>query len=636
MKYFKVKRQLTSISILFYSFFCLSQERPNILWITIEDTSPEFVGVYGNEVAETPNIDKLASEGLVFRNAFSTGTVCSPSRTAIITGVKTYRTGAGNHRSKYEIPKFIKGFPSYLRELGYYTSNNFKTDYNVASEDEFIVQAWNESSKDAGWWNRKGEQPFFSVFNFMESHQSRTMTNSYDWYVDNVLNELPIQDTIAQNEFEMPPFYNDNKSMRKQFARVYNSIKLTDLKIGELLERLRLDNLMDNTIIFIFADHGEGIPRGKTNGIDLGYRVPFIAWFPEKYKNLNQLSVKKGFVNELIEFSDLAPTMINLAGGTAPDYMDGLNFLNQNNNKSERVVFLSSDRSDNGIDMVRTVTDGRWLYSRNYLPFMPELKYIRYMEIGEIKQQMRVDLKDGNLSGIQESLFAPRPAEFLFDLENDPWELNNLVNSEEHKEILTGMQKALREHILTNKDIHFLPEFDLRKISETTNAFELRLDNNKYDLEEIYKAAALSGFRTEKVAKKQISLLNDKNKWVRYWAALGLKSQPKSIIEKYKNKLNEVLIDSYEPTKITVATILYENFQDEYSKDILLKFAKSSNPDLALMTINYLLYVKDKVPFISTIEELSREKNKSYNVKAASMDFLGILGLVPNTPEYEK
>ena len=174
-----------------------AQQKPNILWITIEDTSPQFVGCYGNTDAQTPVIDRLASEGVRFTNAFSTGTVSSPSRTCIITGVKTYKTGTGNHRSSYPVPSFIKGFPFYLQKEGYYTSNNSKTDYNVANEARFTKEAWNESSNKAGWENRKPGQPFFAVYNFMDSHQSRTMTESYEWYLKNVLDKIPEKDRIG-------------------------------------------------------------------------------------------------------------------------------------------------------------------------------------------------------------------------------------------------------------------------------------------------------------------------------------------------------------------------------------------------------------------------------------------------------
>lgn len=172
------------------------QERPNILWITMEDTSPQYIGAYGNPDADTPNIDQLAEDGVRFTNAFSTNTVCSPSRSTIITGSRTYKMGTGNHRSNYPVPDYIKGFPYYLQQQGYYTSNNSKTDYNVEDMKAFIREAWDESSDTAGWWNRKEDQPFFSVFNFATSHQSRTMTWPYQQYVKNVLNNIPESERI--------------------------------------------------------------------------------------------------------------------------------------------------------------------------------------------------------------------------------------------------------------------------------------------------------------------------------------------------------------------------------------------------------------------------------------------------------
>src|SRR5690554_5678649 len=351
--------------------------KPNILWVTIEDTSPQFIGCYGNETSCTPVIDKLAEEGVRFTNAFSTGTVCSPSRTAIITGVKTYQTGTGNHRSKYPVPDFMKGFPYYLQQQGYYTTNNVKTDYNVANEKAFIAEAWNESSNKAGWWNRQPGQPFFAVFNYNESHQSRTMTETYDWYLKNVLEHLAPEERIGENEFEMSPFYRDSPEMRKQFARVYNSIKLTDNRIGELLARLEADNLKDSTIIFFYADHGEGMPRGKTNGINYGYRVPFVIWFPEMYKHLSPWGTGGAIISEPVDFTDLAPTLISLAGGEIPEHIQGRPFIGKKRSEPTDYLHLSSDRSDNGIDMVRTVTDGRFVYSRNFMSYIYEARYIR-------------------------------------------------------------------------------------------------------------------------------------------------------------------------------------------------------------------------------------------------------------------
>jgi len=610
--------------------------KPNILWVTIEDTSPQFIGCYGDENASTPVIDQLAEEGIRFTNAFSTGTVCSPSRTAIITGVKTYQTGTGNHRSKYPVPDFIKGFPYYLQQQGYYTTNNVKTDYNVQGEKEFINEAWDESSNKAGWWNREPGQPFFAVFNYNDSHQSRTMTMTYEWYLDNVFNHLSPEERIAEDEFDMPPFYRDSPEMRKQFARVYNSIKLTDNKIGELLDRLEADNLKDSTIIFFYADHGEGMPRGKTNGINYGYRVPFIIWLPEMYKHLSPWGTEGVVTDELVDFSDLAPTLISLAGGEIPQYMCGRPYLGQKRKDPVEHLNLSSDRSDNGIDMVRTVTDGKYVYSRNYLPFIYEARYIRYMEIGEIKQLMRDDLAAGNLNPLQKSLFEARPAEFLFDIENDLWETKNLAKDPDYRDILEKMREEMDDEVMNSRDVMFLPEYEIALLSDTTNAYEFRINETDYPLEAIYEVASLCGFRGEDETAQQIEWLESPNNIIRYWAILGLRSQSQNNLKSHSEKIAEMMYDEYPPVAVTASAIIWELENSENSAENLKKFCASKNLNISLMAVNYLLYSDNKEPFVETIRTVHDMEDRDYNVRAACMDFLGSLGLVPNNPNYSE
>lgn len=612
-----------------------AQERPNVLWITIEDTSPQFIGCYGNKDARTPVIDKLANEGVRFTNAFSTGTVCSPSRTTIITGVRTYEMGSGNHRSTYNIPDFIHGFPYYLKETGYYVTNNSKTDYNVGNKKQFTNEAWDESSDTAGWWNRKLGQPFFAVFNFMDSHQSRTMTLPYEWYVETVLDQLPKEDQIGENDFNMPPIYRDSPEMRKHFARVYNSIKLTDNRIGELLDRLDKEGLRDNTIIFFYADHGEGMPRGKTNGINMGYRVPFVIWFPEKYKHLSPWGTSGVVSSELIDFEDLASTMISLTEGKIPDYLKGRVLMGKNRSKPVDYLELSSDRSDNGLDIVRSITNGRYMYSRNFMPFVPQMRYIRYMEIGEIMNQMRSDLSQGKLDSLQRSIFEERPAEFLFDVENDLWETRSLVDDPKYAKVLGKMQKQLDKEILKSQDVMFLPEYEIGLINKTETAYEYRLDKTRYPLKEIYAAASLSGKRGTKITKQQVDLLRSKNKIVRYWAILGLRSQNSEDLKPYHKEIMKATNDEYPPVAITASAIAYQDFNNAEAESKLKKFCKNDNIDLALMTINYLLYVENKQPFVETIKEVLEMPDRGKNVNVACMDFLGILKMAPNSYDYK-
>lgn len=628
-------KQILLFVVIGCSYWVTAQEKPNILWITIEDTSPQFIGAYGNKDARTPVLDQLAKEGVLFTNAFSTGTVCSPSRSTIITGIPTYKMGTGNHRSNFPIPEAIHGFPHYLQKQGYYTSNNVKTDYNVANENNFIKNAWHESSKTAGWWNRKADQPFFAVFNFAESHQSRTMSMSFDWYVKNVRDHLPEGEVIPDDAFEMPPIYRDSPEMRRQMARVYNSIKLTDLRIGELLQKLEEDNLRDNTIIFFYADHGEGMPRGKTNGIDYGYRVPFFIWFPEKYKHLSPWGTSGVATDELVNFEDLAPTVLSLTGSPIPDYLKGRALLGKNRSAPVDHLLLSSDRADNGPDMVRTITDGQYVYSRNFMPFLPQQRYIRYMEIADITKHMRNDLEKKLLDSLQKSLFRQRPAEFLFDIKNDLWETRNLVHNPQHAHVLQRMRRQLNDNLKQVRDVHFLPEYELGEIAKVATPYEYRMDPDKYPFDKIFAAASLSGKRETSVLKRQIKLLANDNKIIRYWAIIGLKSHDAIHLAKYQKEVEKAMDDSYAPVAITALAMAFDHFGNEKAMEKLSEFCKSDNMHLALLAINTILYLDNKNPFLETIQKVHQMPGRSYNVKAACMDYLGILGLVVNIPENE-
>ncbi|GAB3005973.1 sulfatase [Niabella terrae] len=605
------------------------QQRPNILWITIEDSSPDFLGCYGNRTAHTPHIDRLANAGVRFTNAFSTGTVCSPSRTTIITGVKTYCTGTGGHRSMMPLPKFIKGFPFYLQQAGYYTTNNAKTDYNILGSEAFTRECWDESSRKAGWWNRKSGQPFFAVFNFNASHQSQTMTNPYDRYTKAILNNLEPKEIIKEDAIAVPPFYRDSPAMRKELTRVYNALSLTDKQIGKLLERLDQEGLTDSTIIIFYGDHGEGIPRAKTNGISLGFRVPFVIWFPPMYQHLSPWS--HGVVTEeLIDFSDLAPTMISLAGGQIPAYMDGRSFMGIHRSQPPRYLHLSSDRSDNGIDLVRAVTDGRYFYARNFMPFMPELRYIRYMEIGRIKQLIRSDFEQGLLNKVQAQLLLPRPAAFLFDTKADHWELQNLTEVAEQSARVHAMQQALDQEILTKRDVMLVPEGSLNEMAATQSPYHFRESDLDYPIKDIYSVARLSGYQGPAILRQQLNFLKDANRLKRYWAVTGLRSQPLEALRPHLAKLKALFADSYPPVAVSAAAIVYELDRSSAAANCLQRYLLGPQDYWALMGVNFLLYSRYKEDFVAMVKKCREVEGRTYATKAACMDLLGSLGLVPN------
>lgn len=579
---------------------------PNILWLTFEDTSPEFIGIYGNLTAKTPTIDLLARQGVRFNSAFSTGSVCSPSRSALITGIKTYKLGTGNHRSEYPIPDFIHGFPKYLKQAGYYTTNNSKTDYNTSDAQRIIAESWDESSGKAGWWNRAAGQPFFTVFNSNSSHQSRTMTLPYAEYEKLVLSTLPDSMKHKDAEVFMPPFYRDSPEMRKQIARINNAISQTDLEFKGLLDRLEKEGLRQNTIIFLFADHGEGMPRAKTNGIGLGHRVPFVIWIPEKYKHLSPWGTSGAVTDEMIDFTDLPPTVLALAGIAIPDYMKGRVLMGKQRKPAPKYLFLSSDRSDESYDLTRTIVKGTYAYSRAYLPYMQELRYLLYMDMGEVTQQIRQDFKAGKLTPVQQQMLEPRPVEYLYNLEKDPWEINNLAEDPAYGTLMKEFRHAQKKEILGSRDILFLPEYEIDRISKTSTPYTYR---NQLDLKPIYEVAQWAGFRTEKARAAQLKALKSTSELVRYWALLGLKAQVEFLTETYKTSLIAALNDTYAPNRIVAASLVSELTENVTARQILVETIQSSEDHLSNLAIQQIMYQPNAASFLPEIRAFSEKQN---------------------------
>jgi hypothetical protein len=262
------------------------------------------------------------------------------------------------------------------------------------------------------------------------------------------------------------------------------------------------------------------------------------------------------------------------------------------------------------------------MYSRNYMPFMPEARFINYMEIGEIKKIMRRDLAAGKLNPLQRSLFEPRPGEFLFDIENDRWETTNLANKPEYQAQLKKMRRQLDEAVIKSRDIMFLPEYELQQISKSSTPFEYRLKDADYAIREIYKAASLSGIRGKDIAAQQVKLLQSKNKIVRYWAALGLRSQSDEHLRPYKQQILEAANDVFAPTAVTASAVAYDVFDDKNSSGNLKKFIASQNKEIAMLAMNYLLYVRNKQPFVEAVKATRSGKKINGDVNGAISDFL--------------
>lgn len=575
-------------------------ERPNILWLTYEDTSPQFVSCYGQTpVATTPRMDALAAAGVRFDNAYATAPVCSASRSALITGICNEATGLGHHRSKYPIPRgTIRGFPWYLQQAGYCTTNNEKTDYNITDEPDFIAETWHESSATAHWRNRDEGQPFFSVFNYADSHQSRTMTMPWGWYEEHVLGQLAPEEIISPDAIAMPPIYRDSEEMRRHVSRVYNSLRLCDRRIGERLDELAADRLLEETIIFCFADHGEGIPRGKCNAIGFGYRASFVAWIPEAYRHLSPWGT--GVVtDELVSFEDLAPTVLSLAGVEVPAAMTGRALMGAQRRPPPKTIFAARNRIDDTPDLCRSAIDGRFVYTRNYFPHLPVVKYQKYSDVGDILRAIRRDHAAGLLEPAQAELVEPtRPREYLYDLAADPWEIRNLAAEDAYQADLERLRQATVDHLHAVHDVMFLPESSMVDCAAGSTPYEKRADKAYNPLAALHAAAELVG--DPDALPRQITLLDHEDEGVRYWAAVGIYAARHRLGEQTEAVQARLQQEEAAVVQVELAAALVSACQDEAAQRLLASHIESANVLIAHQAISKVLYMPDVAARFST------------------------------------
>ena len=455
----------------------MNSQRPNILWISLEDTSPRF-GCYGDAVARTPNLDQLAAQGCRYPNAFSTAGVCAPSRVCIITGMYATAIGAQHMRTlhapvphrpgPYEvvIPHYARLLPEYLRGAGYFCTNNNKTDYQFKPP----FTAWNENGDHAHWRHRADkDQPFFAVFNLQMTHESNM------WERDEPLVTDP-------DALTLPPYLPDTPKARKALARQYDNIEKDDVRLGKLLAQLEADGLADNTIVVIWSDHGEGLPRAKRWPYDAGINIPFIVRWPGQ--------IEAGSVNEkLVSLVDLAPTMLNLAGVPLPRHLHGSDFLGEAPHRE--YIFAYRDRHDESYDMVRAARDERWKYIRHFCPEKPYLMHVAYRNRHPIMQELwRLNAAD-ELNDAQKLLMQnSRPPEELYDTENDPFEMENLADKPEHRETLERMRNELDEWRRFYGDKGEMPESEMveqmwpnGEQPETETPFMIAIDGENQGLQ---------------------------------------------------------------------------------------------------------------------------------------------------------
>ena len=402
------------------------EKKPNILWITGEDFSPEAVGVYGNPSARTPHIDKLAETGLVFERAYATAPICAPARSTLITGVYATSMGTQHLRSEVPVPEFLKTLPEVMRDEGYFTTNNAKTDYNFSPEGR-----WDELGSHAHWKNRPDERPFFSVFNYGLTHEGNGNKETFD-HADLLLTR------VDPASIDLPPHFPDTPEMRRLYARYFDLITVFDLTVKQHLDELEEAGLFENTIVFVFSDHGFGLPRYKRWLYDTGLHVPLVVHIPETYREA--MKIDPGRRPELVSFLDFAPSVLHLAGADPHPTMMGKSFFDKDFHRPH--VYGARSRADDVYNMGRAIVDDQFIYIRNFTPHRPYIEpaIIFHPESKGSSQELFRLKREGSLNPEAAAFWEPRPAEELYDLIHDPDELTNLAEKPEYRPILLEMR----------------------------------------------------------------------------------------------------------------------------------------------------------------------------------------------------
>ncbi|MBL7153507.1 MAG: sulfatase-like hydrolase/transferase [Phycisphaerae bacterium] len=580
-----------------------SKDSPNILWITCEDVSPQYLGCYGDDYATTPNLDKLAAESLRYNKAFATAPVCAPARSCLVTGVYATSTGTQHLRSDVKLPRKIKCFPQLLREAGYYCSNNYKKDYNFKD-----VGVWDESSQTAHWRGRKAGQPFFSVFNFTSTHQGQ-INGSDEEFFTKYRSRLEGRELHDPAKVKLPPYYPDTPFVRKIWARYYDLITFMDKQLADLLAELEADGLADNTIVFFFSDHGMGLPRFKRTLYDSGLHVPVMVRLPARHQRL--CPVKAGNTTDrLISFVDFAPTVLNILGLPIPDYMQGSAFLGPQASAPRQYIFAAASRVDEVYELQRCVRDKRYKYIRNYMPHLPYIQPSEYPDRAEIMQELRRSAAEDKLTDPQRFWWLPRrPLEEFYDTQEDPHEITNLASSAAHRNVIEKMRKILRGWIIETRDTGFMSEAEMHIRAKGSTPYQLTAKPRKYPLRHILAAAELVG-ASDKKLPEMLKCLANSDGAVRYWAvvalaALGDEAEPAA------DALTAALADRHPNVRFAAAGALCNLGRCEGALAVLAKGLKDRRETVVLHAAREIQGIGPKArPIVPQIEQ-ARAKCKN-------------------------
>lgn len=572
-----------------WSATAIAAERPNVLWITTEDIGPQL-GCYGDKYAVTPNLDAFARTACRYLHCWSNAPVCAPARTTIITGMYPPSLGAEHMRSMVKLPAEIRLYPQYLRDAGYYCTNNSKEDYNVEPNGK----VWDESSNKAHWKNRPAGKPFFAIFNHTITHESQ------------IRNAIDPQDRIHDPAgVRVPAYHPDTPAVRKDWAQYYDRITMTDKLFAQNLKELHDAGLAEDTLVFFYGDHGSGMPRGKRTACNSGLHVPLLIHVPEKWKHLATADcVMGGTSDRLVSFVDLAPTLLSLCGVEIPAHMQGHAFLGAKATAPQPYLFGFRGRMDERIDMVRSVTDGRYVYVRNFMPHLPHGQHVNYQFQTPTTRVWYETWQAGKCNAAQSRFWQPRETEELYDLQSDPDEVVNLASDPEHFKIRNQLAERLQSQMRSIRDTGLLPEAMTAEWNHAATIYgqmqSVTASQYEFLLE---KALALTSGQSPDAVGELSADGDVLRQAIIFWKVIGLQKQGASAVVAAAPRLRPLAASADPSVRIAAAEALgvYGNADDlALALPVLLEYANAEHHGVynAVHALNAIDHLGEKADAI--------------------------------------
>ena len=582
--------------------------RPNILWLVCEDSNVNWIGCYGNPEAKTPNIDAFAKQGFRYTHVYASAPVCAAQRSTWITGINSISMGTHPMRSRYPIPHDqIKYYPDYLRAAGYYTANHSKTDYNIGGRED--KDCWDSSVADA-WNHRKAGQPFFQIINFLESHESKAQGD-----VTNTRH--------SPGDVTLRKYHPDEMPIRMNYAKYYDAVENMDTEVGKALATLEKAGLAEDTIVIFNSDHGGVLPRSKRFLFDSGLHVPLIVRIPEKWKHLWPAAKPGTTVDRLVSFLDLPKTWLSLTSSEVPAVMQGSIFLGPKTEPEPAHVFSFRERMDERFDNQRAVRDKRYVYIKNYMPYVVWGQHLDYLWKMVAMRTWEDAFKNKRTNETTGRFFTLKPVEELYDMEADPDNVVNLADKPEHKQTLEKMRTALREWQLAIHDTGLLPEAERERRAKANNTtiYQMVRDPKLYDLPAYLDASDLALAKNPANAPRLVEMLASKDSGIRHWGTIGLLMLGKAATTT-QTALEGVLHDDCGEVRAIASWILIQSGNPAKARLTLAELVQAHVP-ATVFALNAIDWSRDEIaPYVTAIDALANGKQKLTEYELRMVEFL--------------